>query len=40
VMEGEVVDGDVVEDHETSAPTHAEQHGPDTTAGKLDEPQS
>jgi len=38
VMEGEVVDGEVVEDHETSVPTHAEQLGQDTTARKLDEP--
>jgi hypothetical protein len=40
VRDGEVVDGEVVEDHETFAATHADQHGADTTAPELEEPRS
>ncbi|MGW2058109.1 hypothetical protein ACWCOZ_30085 [Streptomyces sp. NPDC001840] len=40
VMDGEVVDGEVVEDHGPFATAHADQHGADTTAVKLEEPQS
>jgi hypothetical protein len=39
VMDGEVVDGEVVEDHGPFATPHAEQHGADATAVKLEEPQ-
>ncbi|WP_328772062.1 hypothetical protein [Streptomyces sp. NBC_00286] len=40
VMDGEVVDGEVVEDHGPFATAHAEQPGADTTAIKPEEPQS
>ncbi|MFF7542661.1 hypothetical protein ACFZCU_03345 [Streptomyces canus] len=40
VMDGEVVDGEVVEDHEPLATPQAEQHGADAPAIKLEEPQS
>ncbi|MER5292362.1 hypothetical protein ABT382_09775 [Streptomyces pharetrae] len=40
VMDGEVVDGEVVEEHETFAAAHAEQHGADTAGPKLEEPRS
>jgi hypothetical protein len=40
VTEEDVVDGEVVEDHETFAPADAEQHGADTTAPELEEPRS
>ncbi|WP_406357951.1 hypothetical protein OHB56_35795 [Streptomyces sp. NBC_01635] len=40
VVEGEVVDGEVVEEHETFVAAHAEQHGADTTAVELEEPRS
>ncbi|MGW0775663.1 hypothetical protein ACWD01_18885 [Streptomyces sp. NPDC002835] len=40
VMDGEVVDGEVVEDHGSFATAQAEQHGADTTAVKLEEPRS
>ena len=36
--EGDVVDGEVVEEHETFAPADAELHEAATTAVKLDEP--
>lgn len=39
VMDGEVVDGEVVEDHGPPATPHAEQHAADATAIKLDDPQ-
>jgi hypothetical protein len=39
-MDGEVVDGEVVEDYGPFATPHAEQHGADATAIKLEEPQS
>ncbi|MEU2301236.1 hypothetical protein ABZ584_27925 [Streptomyces antibioticus] len=39
VMDGDVVDGEVVEDHGPFATAHAEHHGADTTAVKLEEPQ-
>jgi hypothetical protein len=38
VTEGDVVDGEVVEEHEAFAPAYAEQHDADTTAVKLEEP--
>ncbi|MFF0112456.1 hypothetical protein [Streptomyces prasinus] len=40
VVEGEVVDGEVVEDHEPFATAHADQHDADITAVKLEEPRS
>jgi hypothetical protein len=40
VTEEDVVDGEVVEDHETFAPADAEQHGADTTAPELEKPRS
>lgn len=40
VTEEDVVDGEVVEDHETFAPADAERHGVDTTAPELEEPRS
>ncbi|WP_406724324.1 hypothetical protein WJ438_06305 [Streptomyces sp. GD-15H] len=40
VVEGEIVDGEVVEDHESFASVHAEQHGADTAAVKLEDPRS
>ncbi|QFQ96815.1 hypothetical protein F9278_11955 [Streptomyces phaeolivaceus] len=40
VMDGEVVDGDVVEDDASFATAHADQHSADSTAVKLEEPQS
>ncbi|MFF8318452.1 hypothetical protein ACF06V_14935 [Streptomyces bobili] len=39
VMDGEVVDGEVVEDHGPFATPHAEQPDADATAVKLEEPQ-
>ncbi|GGP99677.1 hypothetical protein [Streptomyces roseolilacinus] len=36
--DGDVVDGEVVEEYETFAPAHAEQHGADTTAPELEGP--
>lgn len=36
--EGDVVDGEVVEEHETLAPADAEPHDADTTTPKLEEP--
>ncbi|MET8806393.1 hypothetical protein [Streptomyces sp. NPDC004546] len=38
VTEGDVVDGEVVEEHESFATAHAELHGADTAAVKLEEP--
>ncbi len=38
VSEGDVVDGEVVEEHETFAPVDAELHGADTPTLKLEEP--
>jgi hypothetical protein len=38
VTEGDIVDGEVVEDHETFAPADAELHDAATTAVKLEEP--
>ncbi|MEV0495136.1 hypothetical protein [Streptomyces atratus] len=40
VMDGEVVEGEVVEDHGPFATGHGEQRGADVTAIKLEEPQS
>lgn len=40
VMDGDTVDGEVVEDHGPFATPHAAQHGADATAVKLEEPQS
>ncbi|WP_324785840.1 hypothetical protein [Streptomyces sp. H51] len=40
VMDGEVVDGEVVEDNEPFVTAHAEQHGADTTVVRLEESQS
>ncbi|WP_200308017.1 hypothetical protein [Streptomyces adelaidensis] len=40
VTDGEVVDGEVVEDHGPFATAHTEEHGADTTAVKLEEPRS
>ncbi|GAB1326453.1 hypothetical protein ACE1SV_07920 [Streptomyces sennicomposti] len=40
VMEGEVVDGEVVEEHESFAAAHAEAHGADTAAVQLEESRS
>ncbi|MEU4034742.1 hypothetical protein [Streptomyces collinus] len=40
VMEGEVVDGEVVEEHESFVPAQAEPHGADSAAVKLEEPRS
>ncbi|GAB2974970.1 hypothetical protein GCM10023080_044460 [Streptomyces pseudoechinosporeus] len=40
VMDGEVVDGEVVEDHGPFTTAHPDQHGADATAIKLEEPQS
>ncbi|MTE21669.1 hypothetical protein F0L17_21645 [Streptomyces sp. TRM43335] len=40
VTEGDVMDGEVVEEHETFAAAHAEQHGADTTAPRLEGPRS
>jgi transposase len=39
-MDGEVVDGEVVEDHGPFTAAHSEQYGADATAIKLEEPQS
>ncbi|MFI5886566.1 hypothetical protein [Streptomyces sp. NPDC051554] len=39
VMDGEVVDGEVVEDHEPFTTAHVDQHDADATAVKLEEPQ-
>ncbi|MFF2381586.1 hypothetical protein [Streptomyces sp. NPDC058108] len=39
-MDGEVLDGEVVEDHEPFAAGHGEQHGVDAPAVQLEEPQS
>jgi hypothetical protein len=36
--EGDVVDGEVVEEYETFASADAELHGADTTAAKLEDP--
>ncbi|MEU6595228.1 hypothetical protein ABZ923_39550 [Streptomyces sp. NPDC046881] len=40
VMEGEIVDGEVVEEHESFVPAQAEPHGADSAAVKLEEPRS
>ncbi|MFF4037421.1 hypothetical protein [Streptomyces sp. NPDC001816] len=40
VMEAEVVDGEVVEEHESFVPAQAEPHGADSAAVKLEEPRS
>ncbi|MEW2255885.1 hypothetical protein [Streptomyces sp. NPDC047869] len=40
VMEGEVVDGEVVEEYESFVPAQAEPHGVDSAAVKLEEPGS
>ncbi|MFE2099087.1 hypothetical protein [Streptomyces sp. NPDC059468] len=40
VMEGEVVDGEVVEEHESFVPAQADRHGADSAAVKLEEPRS
>ncbi|MFC4468439.1 hypothetical protein ACFPH6_28515 [Streptomyces xiangluensis] len=40
VMDGEVVDGEVAEDHGPFTAAHADQHDADATAIKLEEPQS
>lgn len=40
LMDGEVVDGEVVEDHGAFTAAHADQYGVDATAIKLEEPQS
>ncbi|MGW0414202.1 hypothetical protein ACWDZX_23440 [Streptomyces collinus] len=40
VMEGEVVDGEVVEEHESFVPAQAEPHGADSAAVKLEKPRS
>lgn len=40
VMEGEVVDGEVVEEHESFVTAHTGQHGSDAAAVELEEPRS
>jgi hypothetical protein len=40
VTEGDVVDGEVVKEHESFAPADAELHAPDTTAVKPKNPRA